>query len=269
MTQAQQHQRGGPGGRPNPALMAQMNTQYSGRGMQPAQSRPQPGRSQPGRPQTGRPQSAWQDEAGYRPEMRPRSATGYPSELAQQYDSDRYRPSDSHRQTTRGQAVRDAVVRLALRARDLQADAGNVISNKNVFVYLEKYLDLKTPSAVDGGAGEWPDPLVPRVDQYAKQKRAAFPFKLVRKRNQPVWVDVYVPPNGNSHFLMPNEEIQGVYRRLFGANFSVDYEPDTFLSADKITVLAETLHRQRFVFVDAVESGRTGPRHSLLVFARD
>src|SRR6185369_7780826 len=41
--------------------------------------------------------------------------------------------------------------------------------------------------------GLWPDPLVPRVDRYANERRNAFPFTVARGRNQPVWVDVFVP----------------------------------------------------------------------------
>src|SRR5207244_1138300 len=59
----------------------------------------------------------------------------------------------------------------------------------------ERYLDLKTPSSITGGTGEWPDPLVPRVDRYAGEKRNGFPMKLTGGRNQPIWIDVYVPPS--------------------------------------------------------------------------
>ena len=76
---------------------------------------------------------------------------------------------------------------------DLERSDGALLPKKHISVYAERYIDLKTPSAVDGSTGEWPDPLVPRVDSYAHEKRNAFPFKLLKGRNQPVWVDVYVP----------------------------------------------------------------------------
>ena len=76
---------------------------------------------------------------------------------------------------------------------DLERSDGALLPKKHISVYAERYIALKTPSAVDGSTGEWPDPLVPRVDSYAHEKRNAFPFKLLKDRNQPVWVDVYVP----------------------------------------------------------------------------
>ena len=76
---------------------------------------------------------------------------------------------------------------------DLRGQMGVLPSDNNVSVYLERYLNLTLPSSIAGGTGEWPDPLVPRVDRYANEKRNAFPFKLIRGRNQPVWIDVYVP----------------------------------------------------------------------------
>src|SRR5262249_43552600 len=60
--------------------------------------------------------------------------------------------------------------------------------------YLERYLDFAQPSSIAGKPGEWPDALVPRVDRYFGEKRSAFPFKVASHRNQPVWIEVYVPP---------------------------------------------------------------------------
>jgi hypothetical protein len=80
-----------------------------------------------------------------------------------------------------------------IQVSDLKGPGGAVVSNNNISVYLERYLDIKIPSSVDGGAGEWPDPLVPRVDRYTHEKRNAFPFELVMGRNQPVWIEVYIP----------------------------------------------------------------------------
>jgi hypothetical protein len=76
---------------------------------------------------------------------------------------------------------------------DLLGPGDAVIAKSNISVYLERYLDLKVPSSVEGGTGEWPDPLVPRIDRFTHERRNAFPFKLSKGRNQPVWLDVYVP----------------------------------------------------------------------------
>ena len=78
---------------------------------------------------------------------------------------------------------------------DLHGKGGTLSSKKYITVYLERFLNLKTPSSITGSAGEWPDPLVPRVDRYANEKRNAFPFVVTNGRNQPIWFDVFVPPS--------------------------------------------------------------------------
>ena len=71
---------------------------------------------------------------------------------------------------------------------------GAVIRGDSVAIYLERYLDLRVASSVEGSAGEWPDPLVPRVDRYYGERRNAFPFRLRPERNQPLWIETYIPP---------------------------------------------------------------------------
>ena len=78
---------------------------------------------------------------------------------------------------------------------DLRGPNNALVPKSNIAVYLERFLDLKTPSEVEGSTGELPDPLVPRVDRYFHERRNAFPFKLSKNRNQPVWIDVFVPPS--------------------------------------------------------------------------
>jgi hypothetical protein len=77
---------------------------------------------------------------------------------------------------------------------DLRGKTGVISSEKYITVYFEEFLNLTRPSSLTGGTGEWPDPLVPRIDRYANEKRNAFPFKLVDGRTQPIWIDVFVPP---------------------------------------------------------------------------
>ena len=77
---------------------------------------------------------------------------------------------------------------------DLVSTEGNAeIGRRHTTVYLERTVVLQKPSSVDGGTGEWPDPLVPRVDRYVGERRNAFPFDLPPGRNQPLWIDLYVP----------------------------------------------------------------------------
>ncbi|HLN02397.1 MAG TPA: glycoside hydrolase domain-containing protein [Bryobacteraceae bacterium] len=80
---------------------------------------------------------------------------------------------------------------------DFRTSHGAEISKENVTVYLERFLNLRRPSMFDGGTGLWPDPLVPRVDRYAHEKRNAFPFTVQVGRNQPMWVEIFVPPATN------------------------------------------------------------------------
>ncbi|HEY2381700.1 MAG TPA: glycoside hydrolase domain-containing protein [Terriglobia bacterium] len=77
---------------------------------------------------------------------------------------------------------------------DLRGPRETISSEKYITVYFEGYLDLARPSSLDGGTGEWPDPLIPRIDRFANEKRNAFPFKLTSGRTQPIWIDVFVPP---------------------------------------------------------------------------
>jgi hypothetical protein len=84
--------------------------------------------------------------------------------------------------------------RVDVEAGDLLAAGGaGRIDRRHVGVYLELYQRLQTPSSRRGEAGEWPDPLLPRVDPYAGERRAAFPFEVGAGRNQPLWIELYVP----------------------------------------------------------------------------
>lgn len=76
---------------------------------------------------------------------------------------------------------------------DFQSSEGGEISRNNVTAYLQTFVDLKRPSSLEGGVGLWPDPLIPRVDRYAGEARNAFPFRVRHGRNQPLWVEVFVP----------------------------------------------------------------------------
>jgi hypothetical protein len=111
---------------------------------------------------------------------------------------------------------------------DLRGPADAVLSKDSVTPYFERYIELKMPSSIDGGAGEWPDPLVPRVDHYLHERRNAFPFNLSKDRNQPLWFDVYVPPaarpgiyEGQVHILISGKVEIGIPLRLEVWNFTL------------------------------------------------
>ncbi|MBI3405537.1 MAG: DUF4091 domain-containing protein, partial [Acidobacteria bacterium] len=58
--------------------------------------------------------------------------------------------------------------------------AGGQISASNATVYLEKYINVSQVTRSEGDTGEWPDPLIPKVDPFVGQTRNAFPFKVNR-----------------------------------------------------------------------------------------
>lgn len=76
---------------------------------------------------------------------------------------------------------------------DLRGSQGVEVARNNLAVYFEQFLNITQPSMIGGTAGLWPDPLIPRIDHYAHERRNAFPFTLQRGRNQPLWVEIFVP----------------------------------------------------------------------------
>src|SRR5215471_17663478 len=90
-----------------------------------------------------------------------------------------------------GQALENVDVDVS----DFRGPNGARIAKRYVTVYFEAMLDLKKPSSTEGRDGEWPDPLIPREDRYAGEQRNAFPFTLAANRNQPIWIETYIPPS--------------------------------------------------------------------------
>jgi hypothetical protein len=76
---------------------------------------------------------------------------------------------------------------------DFTGPSGSILSSNNVTLYFERTMNLARPSSIAGEAGEWPDPLIPRVDRYEHERRNAFPFTLPKGRSQPLWIETYVP----------------------------------------------------------------------------
>jgi Domain of unknown function (DUF4091) len=85
------------------------------------------------------------------------------------------------------------VADLDIQISDLHGTQGVIAARKNIAIYLEEFLDIDKPSMLGGPAGLWPDPLIPRIDRFTQERRNAFPFSLHRGRNQPLWIEVYVP----------------------------------------------------------------------------
>ncbi|NDQ58425.1 MAG: DUF4091 domain-containing protein [Acidipila sp.] len=64
---------------------------------------------------------------------------------------------------------------------DFRDSRGNTISQSNATIYLEKYLNIANPSRLHGSdTGEWPEPLIPKVDPFVHETRNAFPFNVNR-----------------------------------------------------------------------------------------
>src|SRR5579872_1760565 len=60
---------------------------------------------------------------------------------------------------------------LDIEISDLKGAGGAEISKSNAAVYLEQFVRITQPSMASGTPGLWPDPLLPRIDRYAHEKR--------------------------------------------------------------------------------------------------
>jgi hypothetical protein len=83
---------------------------------------------------------------------------------------------------------------------DLKGPHGHEIARSNLTVYLEHYVHVEHGSPVPKnmgrpplGPGWYADALIPEVSDAANGRLRAFPFDLEAGRNQPIWVDIFVP----------------------------------------------------------------------------
>jgi hypothetical protein len=84
-------------------------------------------------------------------------------------------------------------------ATDLTGTAGT-ISKSNIKIFREAYINITTPSNLEGLEGLWPDALIPDKDVYFNEIRNAFPVTVPVGQNQAFWVDVFIPHNALSGF---------------------------------------------------------------------
>jgi chitodextrinase len=77
---------------------------------------------------------------------------------------------------------------------DLADGRGNTFPASNIMIYKEAFINVTTPSTLQGATGEWPDALIPKKDEYIGEVRNAFPLDVAAGRNQPVWIEIYIPP---------------------------------------------------------------------------
>lgn len=76
---------------------------------------------------------------------------------------------------------------------DLTGPAGKVLAGSGALVYREGSLDIATASNSMGATGSWPDPLIPKVDDFYGETRNAFPVMVPAGQNQGFWIEVHVP----------------------------------------------------------------------------
>ena len=76
---------------------------------------------------------------------------------------------------------------------DLAGPGSATLSGASALVYREGFLNITTPSNTAGATGEWPDPLIPKIDDFYQETRNAFPFTVPANSNQPFWVEIHIP----------------------------------------------------------------------------
>jgi len=60
-------------------------------------------------------------------------------------------------------------------------------------LFREAIITLANPSSNDGATGDFPDAMVPDVDDVVGEKRNAFPFDVPANQTRVVWVEIHVP----------------------------------------------------------------------------
>jgi hypothetical protein len=90
-------------------------------------------------------------------------------------------------------ADRDVLFNVDVNASDLQDAKGHIIPSGSIMIYKAIFMNVTAPSSTEGESGEWPDALIPKKDEYAGEVRDGFPFPIGFGRNQPIWIEVYVP----------------------------------------------------------------------------
>ncbi len=78
-------------------------------------------------------------------------------------------------------------------AGDLAGPSGKKLAGSSAMIYREGFLNIQTPSNQAGATGLWPDPLIPRVDEFFGEARNAFPATVAAGQTQPFWIEIHVP----------------------------------------------------------------------------
>ncbi len=98
----------------------------------------------------------------------------------------------------------EGLKKLSIKASPLKSKDGSIIDSKFITLYREHYLEIKTNSLKSSLKPGWyPDALIPLVNPYTAEplkggRFPAMPFDVEPMKNQPIWVDVYVPSDAKS-----------------------------------------------------------------------
>ena len=75
----------------------------------------------------------------------------------------------------------------------LAGPSGQMLAGSAALVYREGFLDISTTSNSAGATGPWPDPLIPKIDDFYGETRNAFPFQVAVGQTQAFWIELHVP----------------------------------------------------------------------------
>jgi MYXO-CTERM domain-containing protein len=78
-------------------------------------------------------------------------------------------------------------------ASDWGDAGGDTIAGSSAMIYREGFLDVTTPSNSEGMTGQWPDPMIPKIDDFYGETRNALPYAVPDGQTQAIWVEVHVP----------------------------------------------------------------------------
>ena len=111
-------------------------------------------------------------------------------------------------------------------------------------LYRVGYLEVKTPSSVEGHAGPWPDPLIPDVDAYAGEKRNAFPFDVPAGESRAIWVELFVPRDGDAGALPRQRDACAPTGRA-AATVPIDARGAPLRAAGDVVAAGDLRHHRR------------------------
>ena len=118
---------------------------------------------------------------------------------------------------------------------DLEGN-GNTISKENIILFREWYINTPASSQfTTERAGEFPDPLIPFVDPYGTEQNVGAPFPLVADRNQPIWVDLYIPKKTNPGIYQGSVKVLAAGQTLTNLKLMVEVWKLTLPSEQSLT----------------------------------